>query len=75
MSDTVTRTILTLDVTNAAVGQELLVGLLKRIDENPQLDYEAIAAQLEYAARYARKKHSEKFESELYASAAKELLK
>ena len=52
----ITPTVMTLNVTNAAKGQELLVGLMAWIDDMMGLDYDSIAAQLDYVANYARMK-------------------
>lgn len=63
-------TTLTLDTTNAAKGQELLVGLMSWIDDMMGLDYDSVAAQLDYVANYARMKKYEESESHLYQQAA-----
>lgn len=68
--DKVTRTTLTLDITNAARGQELLVGIMSYIDDMMGLDYDSIAAQLDYVANYARMKKYEDSERQLYQQAA-----
>lgn len=69
MSDTVTRTTLTLDITNAARGQELLVGLMAYIDDMMGLDYDSVAAQLDYVANYVRMKKYKESERQLYQQA------
>lgn len=53
---------LTLNVTNAARGQELLVGLLSYVDDMMGLDYDSVAAQLDYVANYTRMKKYEEME-------------
>lgn len=70
MSNTATRTTLTLDITNAARGQELLIGLLSYIDDMVGLDYDSVAGQLDYVANYARMKKYEESERQLYQQAA-----
>lgn len=70
MSDTVVRTTLTLDITNAARGQELLIGLMAYIDDMLGLDYDSVATQLDYVANYARMKKYEESERQLYQQAA-----
>lgn len=51
-----TETTLTLNITNSARGQELLVGLMAYIDDTMGLDYDSIVMQLDYVANYARMK-------------------
>lgn len=70
MTDNIARTKLELDITNAARGQELLVGLLSYIDDRMGLDYDSVAAQLDYVANYARMKKYEESERQLYQQAA-----
>ena len=66
----ITPTVMTLNVTNAAKGQELLVGLMAWIDDMMGLDYDSIAAQLDYVANYARMKKYDEQERQLYQQAA-----
>lgn len=70
MSETITKTTLTLDITNAARGQELLTGLLSYVDDMMGLNYDSIASQLDYVANYARMKRYEENKRQLYQQAA-----
>lgn len=62
MGDNVPKTTMALDITNAARGQELLIGLLSYIDDMMGLDYDSVASQLDYVANYARMKKYEEQE-------------
>lgn len=69
MEDKMPITTLHLNITNAARGQELLVGLMAYIDDMMGLDYDSVAAQLDYVANYARMKKYEESERQLYQQA------
>lgn len=70
MGESMPTTTLHLNITNAARGQELLVGLMAYIDDMMGLDYDSVAAQLDYVANYARMKKYKESERQLYQQAA-----
>ena len=56
MEDKVPRTVITLDATNTVIENQFIVSLMKWVDGMMGVDYENIAEQLEFVAKYARKK-------------------